>query len=74
MTSKISKTHISEIVNCYFDKELELINEKYRDIYIYKYNLGEHNELHFKIIINYEIIEDYISIIPMKIELQLIAI
>jgi len=72
MTSKISKTHISEIVNCYFDKELELINEKYRDIYIYKYNLGEHNKLHFKIIVNYEIINEYVSVIPVKIELQFI--
>lgn len=71
MTNVTVKKHIKEIVNCYFDKELH-IKETHNDTYTYKYNIGERKELHFKIIIKYEIISDYISIIPMEIKLQFI--
>jgi len=71
MASATAKKHMKEIVNCYFDKE-QYIKETHNNTYTYKYNIEGHKTLHFKIIIKYEIIPDYISIIPMEIKLQFI--
>ena len=71
MASANEKKHIKEIVDCYFNKE-QYIKETHNNTYTYKYNFGRNKTLHFKIIIKYEIISDYICIIPMEIKLQFI--